>query len=154
VPLADLLTSAARGVHSSRIKGFTRIEAVLNQVENFIPVLRLGPSVFVSVPAELSDSQARFLQETVSHRLSKADGVRGLVIDVSALSLIDSFAAKILGETASIASQFGVKAVLVGIRPAVAMTLIELGVDLRQVETALTLERALTKLKIRIVEVE
>ncbi len=123
-------------------------------VESFIPLLRLGHCVFVSVPSELSDSQARFLQDTVSQRLSEAVGVRGLVMDVSALSIVDSFAAKILGETASIARQFGVKAVLVGMRPAVAITLVELGVDLRHVETALTLERALEKLRVRIVSLE
>ncbi|MDP1823060.1 MAG: STAS domain-containing protein [Archangium sp.] len=124
------------------------------QVESFIPMMRLGHCVFVSVPSELTDSQARFLQETVSRRLSESVGVRGLVLDVSALSLIDSFAAKILGETASIARQFGVKAVLVGVRPTVAITLVELGVDLRHVETALTLERALEKLRVRIVALD
>lgn len=122
--------------------------------ESFIPLLRLGHCVFVSVPSELSDSQARFLQDTVSQRLSQSVGVRGLVMDVSALSIVDSFAAKILGETASIAKQFGVKAVLVGVRPAVAITLVELGVDLRQVETALTLERALEKLRLRVVALD
>ncbi len=122
--------------------------------ESFIPLMRLGHCVFVSVPSELSDSQARFLQDTVSQRLSQSVGVRGLVMDVSALSIVDSFAAKILGETASIARQFGVKAVLVGVRPAVAITLVELGVDLRHVETALTLERALEKLRVRVVALD
>ena len=122
--------------------------------ESFIPLLRIGHCVFVSVPSELSDSQARFLQDTVSQRLSQSVGVRGLVMDVSALSIVDSFAAKILGETASIAKQFGVKAVLVGVRPAVAITLVELGVDLRQVDTALTLERALEKLRLRVVALD
>lgn len=122
--------------------------------ESFIPLMRIGHCVFVSVPSELSDSQARFLQDTVSQRLSQSVGVRGLVMDVSALSIVDSFAAKILGETASIAKQFGVKAVLVGVRPAVAITLVELGVDLRHVETALTLERALEKLRVRVVALD
>jgi rsbT antagonist protein RsbS len=122
--------------------------------ESFIPLMRIGHCVFVSVPSELSDSQARFLQDTVSQRLSQSVGVRGLVMDVSALSIVDSFAAKILGETASIARQFGVKAVLVGVRPAVAITLVELGVDLRHVETALTLERALEKLRLRVVAMD
>lgn len=122
--------------------------------ESFIPLMRLGHCLFVSVPSELSDTQARHLQETVSQTLSHAIGVRGLVLDVSALSIVDSFAAKILGETATIAQQFGVKAVLVGVRPAVAMTLVELGVDLHHVETALTLERALEKLRVRIVSLE
>lgn len=126
----------------------------MSHAESFIPMMRLGHCVFVSVPSELTDSQARFLQETVSRRLADSVGVRGLVLDVSALSLIDSFAAKILGETASIARQFGVKAVLVGVRPTVAITLVELGVDLRHVETALTLERALEKLRLRIVALD
>ena len=117
-------------------------------------MMRIGHCVFVSVPSELSDSQARFLQATVSQRLAQSVGVRGLVMDVSALSIVDSFAAKILGETASIARQFGVKAVLVGMRPAVAITLVELGVDLHHVETALTLERALEKLRVRVVALD
>lgn len=126
----------------------------MSAAESFIPLMRIGHCVFVSVPSELTDSQARFLQETVSQRLSQAVGVRGLVVDVSALSIVDSFAAKILGETASIARQFGVKSVLVGVRPEVAITLVELGVDLRHVETALTLERALEKLRVRIVALD
>lgn len=116
-------------------------------------MMRLGHCVFVSVPSELTDSQARFLQDSVSQKLATSIGLRGLVLDVSSLSIIDSFAAKVLGETASIASQFGTKAVLVGVQPAVAITLVELGVDLRHVETALSLERALEKLKLRIVAV-
>ena len=77
--------------------------------------------------------------------------MRGLVIDVSALGIVDSFAAKVLGDTASIARSFGTRAVLVGIRPAVATTLVDLGIDLSNVETALSLEMALAKLKLRIV---
>lgn len=126
----------------------------MSVAESFIPLMRIGHCVFVSVPSELSDSQARTLQDTVSERLSRSVGVRGLVMDVSALSIVDSFAARILGETASISRQFGVNAVLVGVRPEVAITLVELGVDLRHVETALTLERALEKLRVRIVSLD
>ena len=126
----------------------------MSVTDAFIPLMRLGHCVFVSVPSELSDSQARTLQDTVSQRLSGSVGVRGLVMDLSALSIVDSFAAKILGETASIARQFGVKAVLVGMRPEVAITLVELGVDLQHVDTAMTLERALEKLGLRIVALD
>lgn len=114
-------------------------------------MLKLGTCLFVSVPAELRDSEAKALQETVAQRLASEKGMRGLVIDVSALALVDSFAAKVLGESASIARSFGVKAVLVGIRPAVATTLVDLGIDLSSVETALSLEHALTALHLRIV---
>ncbi len=124
------------------------------QAEVFIPLLKLGHCIFVSVPSELSDSQARGLQDSISTRLSAEREVRGLLIDLSALAIVDSFAAKMLGETASIAHSFGVRAVLVGIRPAVAITLVELGIDLHQVETALTLERGLALLRLRITEVE
>lgn len=120
-------------------------------MEYFIPLLRLGQCLFVSVPAELRDTQARELQHSISERLSRERNMRGLVIDVSALGIVDSFAAKVLGDTASIARSFGTRAVLVGIRPAVATTLVDLGIDLSNVETALSLEMALAKLKLRIV---
>lgn len=113
--------------------------------------MKLGTCLFVSVPNELQDSQARALQEALSQRLSRESAIRGLVIDVSALGMVDSFAAKILGETANIATSFGAHAVLVGIRPGVAITLVELGIDLNHVDTALTLEDALKKLKLKVV---
>ena len=119
----------------------------------YIPVLKLSQCMFVSVPAELSDTQAHELEEAISQRLSTERGIRGLVIDVSALAIVDSFVAKILGDASSIAHSFGARAVLVGLRPAVAVTLVELGIDLSSVDTALTLERALEKLKLRIVSV-
>ncbi|MBK7861231.1 MAG: STAS domain-containing protein [Archangiaceae bacterium] len=115
-----------------------------------IALLKLGDCLFVSVPEELRDSEVRDLQETVSTRLSQ-ERVRGVVIDVSSLSIIDSFVARVLGDTAAIARSFGARGVLVGIRPAVATTLIDLGIDLSAVETALNLERALAKLNLRVV---
>ncbi len=120
-------------------------------METFVPLLKLGECLFVSVPNQLRDSQARDLQETISERLAAERQIRGLIIDVSSLGVVDSFAAKVLGDTANIARTFDARAVLVGIRPAVATTLVDLGIDLSGVETALTLERALTKLRIRVV---
>ncbi len=122
-----------------------------DEVESFIPLLKIGGCIFVSVPSALKDSQARQLQDAIGERLSREQGIRGLVIDVSALLLVDSFVAKVLGDSAAIAQSFGARAVLVGMRPAVAVTLVELGIGLGTVETALTLERALEKLKIRII---
>src|SRR5581483_11860067 len=94
-----------------------------------IAVMKLGDCLFVSVPEELRDSQARELQDTISTRLSQ-HAVRGVVIDVSSLTLIDSFVARVLGDTASIARSFGARGVLVGVSPAVAITLVDLGIDL------------------------
>ena len=113
--------------------------------------MRLSHCLFVSVPAELRDSQARELQDAVAQRLSTEKAIRGLVIDVSAATMLDSFSAKVLGDTANIARSFGARAILVGMRPSVAVTLVELGIDLSGVETAMTLELALKKLKLRIV---
>ncbi len=119
--------------------------------DRFISLMKLGTCLFVSVPNGLRDSEAKALQASIAQRLSVEREVRGLIVDVSALTLIDSFGAKVLGETASIASNFGAKSVLVGIRPPIATTLVELGIELGMLDTALTLESALKKLKIRIV---
>jgi rsbT antagonist protein RsbS len=91
------------------------------------------------------------LHDAVAARLSKEQGIRGLVIDVSALSIVDSYAARVLEETAHVARSFGSKTVLVGLHPEVAITLVDLGIDLGALDTALNLERALAKLKLRIV---
>jgi rsbT antagonist protein RsbS len=96
----------------------------------------------------------RALQDTVARRLSSEDGIDGLIIDLSALAIADSFAAKVLGETADMARSLGARTVLVGLRPAVAITLVDLGIELPRAETALTLEAALAKLNLRIVRDE
>jgi rsbT antagonist protein RsbS len=115
------------------------------------PLMRLGHCLFVLVPGNLRDTAARDLHDAVSARLATEGGIRGLIIDVSALGLVDSYAARVLEETAHVARSFGARAVLVGLQPEVAITLVELGIDLGSVETALNLERALAKLKLRIV---
>ncbi len=121
------------------------------ELEHFVPLLKLGCCLFVSVPGSLRDSAARDLQEAVARRLSRERAITGLVIDVSALAVVDSFVAKVLGDIATIARTFGARAVMVGMRPGVATTLVDLGIDLAAVETALTLEAALGRLKLRIV---
>jgi rsbT antagonist protein RsbS len=119
--------------------------------ETFLPIMRIGHCLFVIVPAQLRDQQARDLHDGVAARLASEQGIRGLVLDVSSLSIVDSYAAKVLQETAIVARAFGVRAVLVGLRPGIAVTLVELGIALDQLEAALTLERALEKLKLKIV---
>src|SRR5262245_12830326 len=119
--------------------------------ESFLPVMRLGHCLFVIVPAQLRDQQARELHDAVAARLAREHGIRGLVLDVSSLSLVDSYAAKVLTETAVVARSFGARAVLVGLRPGIAITLVELGISLDQMEAALTLERALDRLDLKLV---
>lgn len=122
--------------------------------EHFVPLLKLGSCLFVSIPNQLSDSAARDLHESIAHRVAAERTVKGLVLDVSALAIVDSFVAKVLADIASSARTFGVRSVLVGMRPTVVITLVDLGIDLRSIETALTLELALKKLKLRIVSEE
>ena len=108
--------------------------------------MKLGHCLFVLVPGNLRDSAARELQDAVSARLAKESGIRGLVIDVSALSVVDSYAARVLDETAHVARSFGSKTVLVGLQPEVAITLVELGIELVGVETALNPEQGMAAL--------
>jgi rsbT antagonist protein RsbS len=113
--------------------------------------MKLGHCLFVLVPGSLRDTAARDLHDAVAARLAREQGIRGLVIDVSALDVVDSYAARVLEETAHVARSFGARAVLVGLHPEVAVTLVDLGIDLGSLDTALNLERALAKLKLRIV---
>ena len=119
--------------------------------ELFVSILRIAHCLFVSVPPELRDSHARELNDAIARRLAAERAVRGLIVDVSALGLVDSYAAKVLEEIGSVSRSMGARAILVGLRPAVATTLVELGIDLLNVETALSLEAALAKLRVRIV---
>jgi rsbT antagonist protein RsbS len=113
--------------------------------------MRLGHCLFIIVPAQLRDEQARALHDAVAARLAAEHGIKGLVLDVSSLSLVDSYAAKVLQETAVVARSFGARAVLVGLRPGIAITLVELGITLDQMEAALNLERALDRLDLKLV---
>ena len=119
--------------------------------ESNVPLMRIGRCIFVTAPSELGDTQVRRLQDAVANRLYAEAGLLGLVIDVSTLGVVDSYVAKVLEETARMARSFGVRCILVGLRPAVAVTLVELGIDLSEVETARSLEAAMHKLKLRIV---
>jgi rsbT antagonist protein RsbS len=122
--------------------------------EPYFSILKIGACLFVSVPPQLRDAHARALQEAVAARLVAERGVRGLIVDVSALGIVDSYVAKVLSELGSAAGALGSRAVLVGVRPAVAITLVELGLDLSGVETAMSLERALARLKMKVVSEE
>jgi rsbT antagonist protein RsbS len=121
------------------------------EAEPYFSVLKIGACLFACVPPQLRDVHARALQEAIARRLVAEKGVRGLLLDVSALGIVDSYAAKVLEEIGSSARSLGARAILVGLRPAVAITLVELGIDLAHVETAMSLERALRMLQVRIV---
>lgn len=125
-----------------------------HETEIYFSILKIGKCLFASVPPQLRDAHARALQEAVARRLAAETGIRGVLLDVSALGIVDSYAARVLEEVGSTSKSLGARAILVGLRPAVAITLVELGIDLTHVETAMSLERALSALKMRIVSEE
>lgn len=110
-----------------------------------IPILKLSDYLLVSIQKELDDHTALKFQEDLLKEIHRS-GSSGVVIDLTSVKLIDSFIAKVLGDVVTMSDLMGAKVVLTGIQPAVAMTLVELGILLRSVSTALNLEQGLIKL--------
>ncbi len=111
-----------------------------------IPILKLGNCLLISIQWELDDQTALQFQEDLLHRIYET-GANGVVIDLTSLDVIDSFIAKVLGDVINMSNLMGAKVVLTGIQPAVAITLIELGIRLEGVQTALDLEKGLETLR-------
>ncbi|GGX89648.1 STAS domain-containing protein [Streptomyces minutiscleroticus] len=111
-----------------------------------VPVLKIGDVLLVSIQTDLEDQMVLDLQEDLSNRIV-ATGARGVIIDISALEIVDSFVGRMLATNASISRVLGAETIVVGMRPAVAMTLVELGLSLDGVRTALNLERGLGLLR-------
>jgi rsbT antagonist protein RsbS len=111
-----------------------------------VPILRLNARVLiVAIGADVTDDSVMTFQGDLSDRVVEMQA-RGVVIDVSALDVVDSFMARVLNDTASMLRLLGADVVICGIQPAVAMTLVEMGRALIDVATAFTLERALVQL--------
>jgi rsbT antagonist protein RsbS len=106
-----------------------------------VPVLRIGDALLVSIQIDLQDHVAVQLEEDLAERIVSA-GARGVVIDISALEIVDSFIGRMLSSIAGISRVLDAETVVVGMRPAVAITLVELGLSLEGVRTALTVDRA------------
>lgn len=111
-----------------------------------IPILKLQDCLIVSIQSELDDPTAMQFQTDLLQKLSEVK-VRGVVIDLSCIEFIDSFIARILGDIIRMTSLMGTKVTITGIQPSIAITLVELGIYLKDVITALDLEGGLTKLQ-------
>jgi rsbT antagonist protein RsbS len=111
-----------------------------------IPILKLYNCLLVSIQWELDDQTALQFQEDLLQKIYES-GANGVVIDLTSVDVIDSFIAKVLGDVISMSRLMGAKVVLTGIQPAVAITLIELGIQLEDVQTALDLEKGLETLQ-------
>jgi rsbT antagonist protein RsbS len=110
-----------------------------------IPIIKVGPNLIATVDEGLTDQDAIEFQEALNTRLEQANAT-GVLIDVTAVETIDSFLGRLLNEIALGARLLGAQTVVVGIQPAVAMTLVELGLTLGGVQTSLTPERGLALL--------
>ncbi len=107
-----------------------------------VPILKLGRILLVSIQVDLEDQTALALQDDLSDRIV-ATGATGVLIDISGLEIVDSFVGRMLSTIASISRVLDAETVVVGMRPAVAITLVELGLSLGGVRTALDVEKGM-----------
>lgn len=110
-----------------------------------IPVLRIGPVLLVSIHVELNDRVADALKMSILKRIEETEAP-GLIIDITALGVVDSFVARILNETVRMAEIMNTRVVLAGMQPAVAVTLTEMGLDLGHANTAIDVEVGLERI--------
>lgn len=113
---------------------------------NELPVLEVDDFLVVSIQRELHDEDAESLQREIVQRLQNS-GSKGVVIDVTALDVVDSFLGRLIGDTAKMAMMMGADTVLTGLQPQVAITLVDLGIEFENVQTALTMEEGLEYLR-------
>ena len=111
-----------------------------------IPILRVGDTLLISVQTDLHDAVAEAFQEDVLAAIEKT-GASGLVIDITALDMVDSYVARVLAETGQMARLMGTETVLVGMRPEVAATLVRMGYRMEGVRTALHIDDGLALLQ-------
>ncbi|MGN9784387.1 STAS domain-containing protein [Nonomuraea sp. ZG12] len=110
-----------------------------------IPILKLGDTLIVSIQGDLEDQSVLALQEDLADKVVAA-GARGVIIDISAVEIVDSFIGRMLATIADMLRVLDADTVVVGMRPAVAITLVELGLSLGGVRTALNLEKGVALL--------
>lgn len=107
-----------------------------------VPILRIGSTLLVSIQIDLQDQSVQQLQEDLAEQVV-ASGANGVIIDITAVEIVDSFIGRMLSTIGCMSRLFGAETVLVGMRPAVAITLVELGLSLDGIRTALNTEKGL-----------
>ena len=110
-----------------------------------IPILRMGQCLLVTIQVDMQDQTALALQDDLSEKI-QSTGANGVLIDISALEIVDSFIGRMLASISGIARVLDATTVVVGMQPAVAITLVELGLSLPGVRTALNVERGMQML--------
>src|SRR6201991_2256719 len=107
-----------------------------------IPILRMGPFLLVTIQVDLYDRLALNLETDLVQRVSKTNAL-DVLIDISAVSIVDSFMGRIIGNIANMSKILDAETIVVGMQPAVAITLVELGLPLKGVHSALNVERGM-----------
>jgi len=112
-----------------------------------IPILQMGDCLLVTIQVDLQDRAAISLQDDLANKI-ESSGARSVLIDISALEIVDSFIGRMLAGISGIARVLDAATVVVGMQPAVAITLVELGLSLHGVRTALNVERGMRLLRL------
>ena len=107
-----------------------------------IPILRMGGHLLVTIQVDMHDQLALALQDDLTAKIVKT-GAKGVLIDISALDMVDSFIGRMIANISAMSHVLDARTVVVGMQPAVAITLVELGLSLASVETALNVERGM-----------
>ena len=111
-----------------------------------IPILKMGPYLLVTIQVDMHDRVAMTLQDELTERIV-SDRAQGVLLDISSVDVVDSFIGRMIGNIAAMARVLDADTVVTGMRPAVAITLVELGLTLEGVHTALNVERGMTLLR-------
>jgi rsbT antagonist protein RsbS len=118
-----------------------------------IPILKMGQFLLVTIQVDMHDRLALTLQDDLTSQIVK-QRARGVLIDISTLEMVDSFIGRMLGSIAGMASLLDAQTVVVGMRPSVAITLVELGLSLQGIRTALDVEKGMAVLFAAVAETE
>jgi rsbT antagonist protein RsbS len=116
-----------------------------------IPILKMGEYLLVTIQVDMHDRLAMTLQDDLTERIV-SQRAKAVLIDISALEMVDSFIGRMIANTAAMSRVLDAETVVVGMRPAVAITLVELGLPLKGVRTALNVEHGMALLKSRLLE--
>ncbi len=111
-----------------------------------IPILQMGKFLLVTIQVDMHDRLAMALQDDLTSAITRT-GAHGVLIDISSLSMVDSFIGRMLANISSMSKVLDAETVVVGMQPAVAITLVELGLELKGVRTALNVDRGMSMLR-------
>jgi rsbT antagonist protein RsbS len=116
-----------------------------------IPILKMGRALLITIQVDMHDQMAIALEEDLTAKIAQT-GAKGVLIDISSLEIVDSFIGRMLDNIAAVSRVLDAETVVVGMRPAVAITLVELGLSLPGVKTALNVERGFELISRRLEE--